>query len=501
MPDVIIVGAGSAGNILAARLSEDLARQVLLLEAGPDYPRLSELPDDIRLGYGTPAGILSLSHDWGYRGRATDRVTDLPIPRGRLVGGSSAVNAQVYLRGIPEDFEAWTALGLEGWTFEDVLPYYNRVERDVDFGEAPYHGGGGPIGVQRDPPERWGADQRAWYQAARDAGHPHCADANQPGSTGVGPFPLNNIDGIRQSTALTYLAAARHRPNLKIRPNSRTRRLIFSGLRVIGVELDDGERILGDRVILTAGAIGSPQILMLSGIGPVGALENLGIPVALERPGVGNNLRDHPTTNLRWALAEGRTIDDRHHWHQVGLRYTAPDSERVNDMVVYAGANPYLRLFFARPTVNLALSSGRLDLTGPDIDDRPRLAYDFFSHPEDLRRQRDGIRRVIEMVEEHPLFRPLLGTNVLGPGDSLDDDRELDEWILANADTGHHTSSTCRMGLESDPGAVVDSGGRVFGCDGLRVVDASIMPDSVRANINATVMMIAEKIADELVGA
>ena len=527
--DTIIVGAGSAGNILAARLTEDPTRQVLLLDAGPDYPTQDDLPAEIKLGYGTSSGIIAFSHDWGYTGQATAQIADLPIPRGRLVGGSSAVNAQIFLRGVPQDFAAWAALGNDQWTFEQVLPYYCKLENDHDFGTAPYHGHDGPIGVRRYPREEWGAAQHAWFDACQQAGYPYCPDANRPGSSGAGPFPLNNINGVRQSTAVTYLAQARKRPNLHIRADSTTRRVLLHGTQAMGVEIEHNgqpEKQYADEVILCAGAIGTPQLLMLSGIGPAPHLRELGLNICQHLPGVGQNMRDHPTTNLQWLLQPSFTPSNRHHWHQVGLRYTASGSSLPNDMIVYVCATPpdlviksstvsrpttsqqaererpliVPHALFVRPTVNLALGQGELHLRSADIHDSPLLTYRYFDDPFDRQRQREGIRLCMTMVEEHPAFGRLVGPVKDGPGHDLHDDTALDRWIFANADTGHHTSSTCKMGPDTDPFAVADQTGRVYGIDGLRVVDASLMPDSVRANINATVMMMAEKIAADISG-
>lgn len=504
--DTLIVGSGSAGNILAARLTEDSTRELLLLEAGPDYPTVESLPADIRQGYGTPSGIIAQSHDWGYTGQASPQRDDMPVPRGRVVGGSSAVNAQIFLRGLPEDFAAWVDLGNEGWSFEEVLPYYRRLENDHDFGSEEIHGGGGPIGVRRYPEEEWGPDQQAWAEACRQAGFPECPDANVPGSTGIGPFPLNNIEGVRQSTAVTYLAQARNRPNLHVLADCTTHKVLLEDGKTVGVEVKRGgevELYFAEEIVLCAGAIGTPQIMMLSGIGPAPHLQEVGVTVNCHLPGVGENLRDHPTTDLYWELLFSPT--GQFHWHQAGLRYTAAGSSLFNDMIVYVGAVPdsaggkgdYL---FVRPTVNLAVGKGELRLRSDNISDQPLLNYRYFAEEFDRERQREAIRLCTEFIEEHPAFRGLCGRVLAGPRNGLHDDKALDSWILANADTGHHTSSTCKMGPASDPMAVADQSGRVHGVDGLRVVDASLMPDSVRANINATVMMMAEKIAAEMAG-
>ena len=502
--DTLVAGAGSAGNILAARLTEDPTRQLLLLEAGPDYPTLDSLPQDVRLGYESSSGIISMSHDWGYTGRATVRRTDMAVPRGRIVGGSSAVNAQIFLRGLPEDFTAWAALGNDRWTFDQVLPYYCKLENDHDFGAADYHGDDGPIGVRRYPEEEWGPDQLAWADACRQAGFPECPDANQPHSTGVGPYPLNNIDGVRQSTAITYLAEARDRPNFHILGDCTTRRVLLEGGQATGVEVESGgevEEFYANEVILCAGAVGTPQIMMLSGIGEAAQLQDIGVDVRHHLAGVGQNLRDHPTANLHWHLKFKPS--NRYHCHQAALRYTADRSDMTNDMIVYVGAVPNATTaagesLFVRPTVNLALGHGELRLRSADIHEKPILSYHYFEESFDRLRIREGIRLCTELVEEDLGLRQLIGPVLNGPGSALHDDAALDRWILANADTGHHTSSTCKMGPHTDPLAVADQKGRVHGIDGLHIVDASLMPDSVRANINATVMMMAEKIAAEM---
>ncbi|MBI3957228.1 MAG: mycofactocin system GMC family oxidoreductase MftG [Chloroflexi bacterium] len=497
--DTLIIGSGSAGGILAARLSEDESHRVLLLEAGPDYTSAESLPDDLRYGFGTPSGIFSVTHDWGYNATSTPAAPPIAIPRGRVIGGSSTVNATIFLRGIPEDFAHWVALGNDRWSWEAVLPYYRKIESDQDFHDE-FHGSDGPIPVGRYGPEEWPEDQRAWYAACLAAGYPESPDMNRPGTTGVGPYPLNSRSRVRYSTALAYLLPARGRPNLTIRGNALVQRICFDGVRATGVEavIDGGlEQISAGRVILCAGAIASPQLLMLSGVGPADHLHSLDIPVLLDRPGVGETLRDHPTAGLLWRVRSDFPANNSAHFHQVGLRYTASGSEFFNDMIVYFGVRPAEQTLFVRPTINLTLSAGRLRLTSTDVSVQPSLNYDYYSHPFDRQRQREAIRLCIALLD-YPDFEKIVRAPLQHPGDALEDDDALDRWILRHADTGHHSSSTCKMGRESDPLAVVDQSGKVYGTEGLWVVDASILPETVRANINATVLMLAEKIADWL---
>lgn len=494
--DTIIVGSGAAGAILAARLTEEPARRVLLLEAGPDYPSVDGLPDDLKYGYGTPAGILTTSHDWGYLAEATPQAHAMPVPRGRVMGGSSTVNAQVFLRGVPEDFDTWAGQGNDRWTFDQVLPYFRKLENDLDFG-GEYHGNDGPIRVRRYGPDAWRPDQEAFYRACRDAGFPDCPDHNRPYTTGTGPYPLNNDGRIRQSTLLCYLNPVRHRPNLTIVPNARATRILFHVKQTTGVAaLVAGKPVQFEapEVIVSAGAIGSPHLLMLSGIGPAKHLCRHGIAPVADLPGVGKNLRDHPAGNMFWALADDYGVDEQTHWHQVGLRYTADGSPHPNDMIIYIGALPNERRLLLRPTVNLQASAGEVHLVASDPTTSPQIDFRYLSESFDRERLRACVRLCRDLVEGGP-FAGIIGKRIAPTPADFANDAALDDWLTHTVSTGHHSSGTCKMGPAIDPFAVVDQTGRVYGIDGLRVVDASIMPDCVRANTNATVMMMAEYIA------
>ncbi len=322
MYDIIVIGAGSSGAVIAARASEDPQQTVLLLEAGPDYAELSDTPFDLINSHNNSYH----DHDWGFSYHPTAGRRAQPLPRGKVSGGSSAVNTTIALRGMPEDYDEWAALGNPAWSWAQVLPAFKRLERDLDFGTAPYHGDAGPISIRRHCEAELTTPQQTFLEACERLGYPVCEDANEPGGWGAGPHPMNKLGRVRISTAVGYLAPARIRQNLTIQSRATVHRLLVERGRVVAVEVEcEGrvERLEARLFILCAGAIQSPAILIRSGIGPRATLASLGIPEVRDISGVGANLCDHPVLSVICEAKDPDMPDPDAPIVQTLLRYTA----------------------------------------------------------------------------------------------------------------------------------------------------------------------------------
>jgi choline dehydrogenase len=509
--DVVIVGGGSAGCTLATRLSEDPSRSVLLLEAGPDYSSLEQMPEEIKFGHRQEASDIESPFNWAYKGQGTpEQEVPMQVARGKVIGGSGSVNGQVFLRGVPEDYDNWAAEGNDEWSFINLLPFFRKLETDQNVRDD-FHGTDGPIPVWRLPREEFMPVNEAFHQATVAAGFLEDPDMNNPDSAGTGAVPMNNPGGIRTSAAIAYLNPNRHRLNLTVKAGVLAHKIVFEGDRAVGVQVESGGEtftVEGTEIVLCAGGIASPQLLLLSGVGPAGHLEKLGIPVVKDMPGVGQNLRDHPLVTVDLVPRAGVKLATTEPRIQSGLRYTSEGSDTRNDMQLFPSSFTGLRAGDPlqgrspdRPEgmritclLQLADSAGELTLTSTDPNDRPHLEFRYFETEWDRQRMRDAVHLSLKLLE-HPSFGPLIERRISPSDDDVATEDSLDAWLRQNVATTQHTSGTCKMGPESDPMAVVDQYCRVRGFQNLRVVDLSICPNVVRANTNATAIVIAERAA------
>jgi choline dehydrogenase len=478
--ETAVVGAGAAGCVLAARLTEDPAHRVLLIEAGPDYPSIDQLPDDLRDGRRS-AG----SHDWAF----TDELTGGVVARARVVGGCSATNGTIALRGTVRDFDGWAALGNPGWSYADVLPAFLKVENDLDFADR-WHGVDGPLPIRRYRPKELTRVNAAAYEASVSAGFPEIPDHTRPGAVGLGPVPVNAIDGVRMSAAMTYLAQARGRANLTLLADTLVDRVLIEDGRATGVVLGDGRVVRAGRVIVAAGTYCSPAILLRSGIGPADELRALGIDVHVDLPGVGANLQEHPGISVMWPMAEAQPDGPR---FQIAATWNSgSDEDSDYDMQHVPAGTP--QLFWVSATVMTPRSRGTVKLASADPAAAPRIRLNLLEDPLDVARMVQGVRSARRIGAQSPLAALASGPEQWA-GAGLEEDEQLAKAVKSAAWTYHHAAGTCAMGPDPAAGAVVDARGAVYGVPGLTVADASIMPLIPSSNTHLTTLMIGERIA------
>lgn len=524
----MIIGAGSAGCVLANRLSAEPGTSVLLLEAGPPNTDLS-----LKIPAAMATNLQRTKHNWAFQGEPEPGLGGRQIQhdRGKTLGGSSSINGMVFIRGHARDFDHWRQMGCEGWGYADVLPYFKRME-DYSAGGDDYRGAGGPLYVQRPDAHALHPLSRAFLEAGKEAGYPTTDDISGMCQEGFGVLDRTTYKGERWSTAKAYLEPVRSRPNLRVETGVQVLRVLLDGRVATGVEIRTaaGEIVTVTakrETILSAGAVGTPHLLMLSGLGPAVHLQEMGIDPVADLPGVGANLNEHPdflvqyhltqpislwpktkgvrqiAAGMQWLLTRSGICATNHFETVACLRSDAgvdyPDVQLTMVPVAMAAhgwdALP-MHAFQIHIGLMRAQSRGRISLRDKDPDSPPRILVNYLQDPRDLEVMRAGVRLVRALVQQ-PALSCLAGDEFY-PGPDIESDAQIDEALRDGIETQWHLSGTAKMGAETDALTVVDSEGKVRGVDFLRVVDASIMPQVTNGNTNSPTIMIAEKLSDAI---
>lgn len=527
--DYIIVGAGSAGCVLADRLTASGEHSVLLLEkGGSDKHIFVQMPT--ALSY--PMNMERFTWQFHAEPDASIDGRSLHCPRGKVLGGGSSINGMVYVRGHACDFDAWEDAGATGWNYQQCLPYFKRAETWIGGGDT-YRGGDGPVGTNNGNDMKFNPLYNAFIKAGVDAGYPETKDYNGEQQEGFGPMHMTVKKGVRSSTSNAYLRRAMKRPNLTLVTKVHSRKLLLDGTRATGVEYEHKGEVktatAKNEVILSAGSVGSPQLLQLSGIGPKAVLEKAGVEVVNDLPGVGENLQDHlevyfqvhckqPITlnnkldfismgliGARWILTKTglgatnhfescafirtkaglKSPDIQYHFLPAAMRYDGNAAVKGHGYQVHVGPN--------KPT-----SRGHIHIKSADPYAHPEIIFNYISTEEDKQDWRSVVRLTREVLEQ-PSLAPFHGGEIQ-PGEAIQSDEEIDAWVRQNVESAYHPSCTCKMGAEDDPMSVLDSECKVRGMQALRVVDSSVFPSITNGNLNAPTIMVAEKAADAILG-